>query len=76
MTTLDAEKVADGIIQAYIGPDHIVTDMGGLFGALVQALLAAHQEGWKTALPLRLVDISGDKKTGGRQRPTPTSPTC
>ena len=47
MTTLDAEKIAHGIIQGYIGPDHIVTDMGGLFGALVQALLAAHQEGWK-----------------------------
>lgn len=46
MTTLDAEKIAHGIIQGYIGPDHKVTDMGGFFGAIVQALLAAHQEGW------------------------------
>ena len=47
MTTEDAQKIAHGIVQGYIGPDHKVTDMGGFFGALVQALLAAHQEGWK-----------------------------
>jgi hypothetical protein len=33
--------------QGYIGPDHRVLDMPSLFGALVQALQAAHQQGWK-----------------------------
>jgi hypothetical protein len=47
MTTKDAQQIAHGIIQGYIGPDHKVTDMKGLFGALVQALEAAHQQGWR-----------------------------
>ena|SRR5262245_5502555 len=47
MTTEDAQKIAHGLIQGYIGPEHKVTDMGGFFGALVQALEAAHQAGWK-----------------------------
>ena len=47
MTTEVAQKIAHGIIQGYIGPDHKVTNMGGFFGALVQALEAAYQQGWK-----------------------------
>jgi hypothetical protein len=47
MTTKDAQQTAHGLIQGSIGPDHKVTDLGGFFGALVQALEAAHQQGWK-----------------------------
>ena len=41
----DAQQVAHGLIQGYIGPDHKVIDMKALFGALVQALEATHQQG-------------------------------
>jgi hypothetical protein len=47
MILKDAQQIADGIIQSYIGPDHKVTDMRAFFGALVLALEAAHQQGWK-----------------------------
>ena len=38
MTIEDAKKIAHGLIQGYIGPDHRVMDMRSFFGALVQAL--------------------------------------
>ena len=47
MTVDDAKKIAHGLIQGYIGPDYRVLDMASFYGALVQALLAAHQQGWK-----------------------------
>jgi hypothetical protein len=47
MTVNDAKKIAHGLIQDYIGPDHRVIDMPSFYGALVQALQAAHQQGWK-----------------------------
>jgi hypothetical protein len=47
MTTKDAQQIAHGLIQGYIGLDHKVTDMRSFFGALVQALEIAHQQGWK-----------------------------
>jgi hypothetical protein len=43
--TRDAQQIAHGLIQGYIGPDHKVIDMKVFFGALVQALEAAHQQG-------------------------------
>ena len=43
----EAERVAHGVIQGYIGPDHRVMDMPSFYRALVQALQAAHQQGWK-----------------------------
>jgi hypothetical protein len=46
MTYKEAQQVAHGLIQGYIGPDHRVMDMHSFFGALVQALQAAHQQGW------------------------------
>jgi hypothetical protein len=42
-----AEQIAHGLIQGYIGPDHKVIDMRGFFGALVDALRAAHEQGAK-----------------------------
>jgi hypothetical protein len=45
MTLRDAQQIAHGLIQGYIGPDHKVMDMRAFFGALVQALEAAHQQG-------------------------------
>ena len=47
MTVKDAQQIAHGLIQGYIGPDHRVMDMQSLYRALVQALQAAHQQGWK-----------------------------
>jgi hypothetical protein len=47
MTVDDAKKIAQGLVHAYIGPDHRVMDMPSFYGALVQALRAAHQQGWK-----------------------------
>jgi hypothetical protein len=47
MTSDDAKKIAHGLIQGYIGPDHRVMDMPSFFGALVQALQAAYEQGWK-----------------------------
>ena len=46
MTIEDAKQIANGLIQSYIGPDRVV-DMPSFYGALVQALQAAHQQGWK-----------------------------
>ena len=46
MTLQQATHIAHGLIQGYIGPDHRVMDMRSFFGALVQALQAAHQQGW------------------------------
>ena len=45
--TKDAEQIAQGLIRDYIGSDYKVTDLRRFFGALVQALEAAHQQGWK-----------------------------
>ena len=47
MTLKDAQEIAHGLIQGYIGPDHQVMDMQTFYSALVQALQAAHQQGWK-----------------------------
>jgi hypothetical protein len=47
MTIEDAKQIANGLIQSYIGPDTRVVDMSSFYGALVQALQAAHQQGWK-----------------------------
>ena len=47
MTDKDAQQTAHGLIQGYIGPDHRVMDMQSFYRALVQALHAAHQQGWK-----------------------------
>ena len=47
MTIEDAKQIAHGLIQGYVGPDHRVMDMPSFYGALVQALQAAHQQGWK-----------------------------
>jgi hypothetical protein len=47
MTVKDAQQIAQGLIQSYIGPDHRVMDMPSFYGALVQALMTAHEEGWK-----------------------------
>jgi hypothetical protein len=46
MTHKEAQQIAHELIQGYIGPDHRVMDMQNFFGALVQALQAAHQQGW------------------------------
>jgi hypothetical protein len=47
MNLKEAEQTAHDLIQSFIDPDHRVTDIGSFYGALVQALLAAHQQGWK-----------------------------
>jgi len=47
MNVKEAEQIAHGLIQSFIGPDHRVMDMPSFYGALVQALQAAHQQGWK-----------------------------
>ena len=47
MTIEDAKQIANGLIQSYIDPDTRVVDMPSFYGALVQALQAAHQQGWK-----------------------------
>jgi hypothetical protein len=46
MTDEDAKKIAHGVIQGYIGPDHRVINMQSFFRALGQALQATHQQGW------------------------------
>ena len=38
MTLRDAQQIAHGLIQGYIGPDHRVIDMSSFYSALVQAL--------------------------------------
>jgi hypothetical protein len=45
MTDDQAEQIAHGLIQGYIGPDHRVIDMQSFFRALL--LQAAHTQGWK-----------------------------
>ena len=52
MTTKDAEQIADGLIRDYLDPDYKVTDLRGFLGALVQALEAAHQQGWNDCVEL------------------------
>jgi hypothetical protein len=47
MTDEEAAEIVRGIIHTYIGPDHRVGDMRSFSGALCQALLQAHQQGWK-----------------------------
>ena len=47
MTDEEAKQIAHGLIQGFIGPDRRVMDMQSFFRALVQALQAAHQQGWK-----------------------------
>jgi hypothetical protein len=47
MTDKDAQQIAHGLIQGYIGPDHRVMDMSSFYGALVQALQEAHVKGWR-----------------------------
>ena len=45
MTLRDAQQIAHGLIQGYIGPDHKVMDMPSFFSAIVQALQTAHRQG-------------------------------
>jgi hypothetical protein len=45
MTLRDAQQIAHGLIQGYVGPDHRVIDMPSFYSALVQALRTAHQDG-------------------------------
>jgi hypothetical protein len=47
MTDNEAQQIAHGLIQGYIGPDHRVVDMQSFYSALVEALQKAHEEGWK-----------------------------
>ena len=47
MTYKEAGEIVRGIIHSYIGPDHKVLNMQGLYGAMVQALQQAHMQGWK-----------------------------
>jgi hypothetical protein len=47
MTDKEAGKVADGLIQSYVGPDQKIADMRGFHWALVYALKNAHSQGWK-----------------------------
>jgi hypothetical protein len=55
MTYKEAQQIAHGLLQGYIGPDHRVMDMPSFFGALVQALQAAHQQGWNDSRAEALV---------------------
>jgi hypothetical protein len=41
----EARATAHGLIQGYLGPDHKVMHMPGFYGALVQALIAAREQG-------------------------------
>ena len=47
MTDNEAQQIAHGLIQGYIGPDHKVMDMQSFYWALVEALQKAHQQGWQ-----------------------------
>jgi hypothetical protein len=42
-----AEQDALVIIKGYVGPDHKISDMQSFYRALVEALCAAHEQGWK-----------------------------
>ena len=57
MTLQEATHIAHGLIQGYIGPDHRVLDMRSFFGALVQALQAAHQQGWHERAEVDAMEI-------------------
>jgi hypothetical protein len=45
MTLRDAQQIAQGLIQGYIGPDHRVIDMSSFYSALAQALQTAYRQG-------------------------------
>jgi hypothetical protein len=45
MTLRDAQQIAHGLIQGYIGPDHRVIDMSSFYSALAQAIQAAYRQG-------------------------------
>ena len=47
MNINEAQQIARGVLQAFVGPDEKVSDMTGLYGAIVQALMAAHEAGWR-----------------------------
>jgi hypothetical protein len=47
MNVKQAQQIAQGLIQSFVGPDHRIMDMPSFYGALVQALQAAHEQGWK-----------------------------
>ena len=47
MSEKEAGEIIRGIIHSHIGPDHRVMDMQSFYRVLVQALQAAHQQGWK-----------------------------
>ena len=47
MTDKEAGEIVRGIIHSFIDPDHRVRDMLTFYRVLVQALQAAHQQGWK-----------------------------
>jgi hypothetical protein len=47
MTDKEAGQIAHVLIQGYIGPDHRVMDLQSFCRALSQALLKAHQQGWR-----------------------------
>jgi hypothetical protein len=46
MTLNEAQQIAIGLMQTHIGADQQITDMRSFYGALTQALQAAHQQGW------------------------------
>jgi hypothetical protein len=52
MTDHEAEQIAHGLIQSYLGPDHKVIDMQSFYRALVEALLSAHHQGWQQCAAL------------------------
>jgi hypothetical protein len=45
MTYKEAQQIAHGLIQSYLGPDHRVIDIPSFFGALVLALVEVRR--WK-----------------------------
>ena len=52
MTDNEAEQIAHGLIQSYLGPDHKVIDIQSFYRALVEALLQAHHQGWQECAAL------------------------
>jgi hypothetical protein len=52
MTDYEAEQIAHGLIQGYLGPDHKVIDMQSFYRALLEALLSAHHQGWQDCAAL------------------------
>jgi hypothetical protein len=52
MTDNEAQQIAHGLIQGYLGPDHKVIDMQSFYRALVEALLKAHHQGWQECAAL------------------------